>query len=205
MNPRALRVALLLTLPAFAIHLFSALAPAALYLRADLQHGQLWRLWSGHWVHFSTSHLFWNVLVFLPVIYQLEKLRPGLAVKTTVLAAPLISLGLLAFAPAMHTYGGLSALNFALGTALALVIAQHAPRLRLAALATLALLVAKTAYEFCADATVFVSFAHTAVRPSALSHALGLLSGAALALLFPAKTSAGTSAPPQTRLASPNE
>lgn len=115
---KAFRVNLLLfALPA----LLAGLAPAVFaYDRTAILHGEWWRLWTGHWVHFSFSHLAWDLVVVLVAGTWLEWLSPGLLGRFALLGAPIISLGLLALAPAMHTYGGLSALATGLVVLLAL-------------------------------------------------------------------------------------
>src|SRR4051812_25687175 len=55
---RAKAFAALLIFPlAFAIHLAPGFKAWLIYDRAAILHGELWRLWTGHLVHFSNSHL----------------------------------------------------------------------------------------------------------------------------------------------------
>ena len=67
--------ALLLVLPlAFAIHLAPGFFRAWLvYDRTALVHGELWRLWTGHLVHFSNSHLLLDTFVSAIVLLSLSR------------------------------------------------------------------------------------------------------------------------------------
>jgi rhomboid family GlyGly-CTERM serine protease len=73
--------------------------------------GQLWRLWSGHWVHLDAHHATINLvaLVLLAVIAaRMRQLRPLLW--ASLLMMPLIGIGLLGFVPTLQWYAGLSGL-----------------------------------------------------------------------------------------------
>ena len=83
---------------------FEALA----YDRGKILNGQLWRIVTSHWVHFSASHLFWNLVVLVPAGAWLEQ-RNAHAVGWTLLLSPFaIGLSLLAFLPTLGTYAGIS-------------------------------------------------------------------------------------------------
>jgi rhomboid family GlyGly-CTERM serine protease len=119
-------IALAFSAGAVALHFFAGWREAAFYLRAEVFGGEVWRLWTGHLVHFSGSHLFWNLAVFVPSAMWLERLdRRGGRVFLLV-ASPLISLLLLAFDPSLLRYGGLSGL--ATGTLVLLALLQLARR-----------------------------------------------------------------------------
>jgi hypothetical protein len=72
-------------------------------------HGQPWRLWTGHIVHFGPSHFFPDALAMIPPLlllapkHRLRTIVWGLAI------APLISLAILAAVPGVE-YRGSSAL-----------------------------------------------------------------------------------------------
>lgn len=154
----------------------AGLAPAAcLYDRAAILHGEWWRLWTGHWVHFSASHLAWNLVVLLVAGIWLERLRPGLLARYVLVAAPLLSLGLLVFAPDMAVYGGLSGL--ATGVVVLLALAQLGTQRaeRTWWFAVLALTAGKIAVDAFAPAPLFSRFDSDTVQVSALAHALGAL------------------------------
>jgi rhomboid family GlyGly-CTERM serine protease len=170
---KALRATLLLfALPAVLL----GLAPAAsLYDRAAILHGEWWRLWTGHWMHFSASHLAWNLVVLIGAGTWLERLRPGLAARYALIGAPLLSLGLLVFAPTMHTYGGLSGLATGILVLLALVHLAARPSERGWWLAVLALTAGKVGFDAFSPAPLLSRFDSAEVQVSALAHMLGAL------------------------------
>jgi membrane associated rhomboid family serine protease len=79
--------------------------------RAAILHGELWRLLSGHLVHYSVSHAGADALVLLAMGLVAE---PAVGSRRFAImlggGAALVSLGLLALAPALHEYRGASAL-----------------------------------------------------------------------------------------------
>ena len=48
---------------ALAVYLLPGVGEALVYDRSAILTGELWRLVTGHWVHFSASHLFYDVTV----------------------------------------------------------------------------------------------------------------------------------------------
>lgn len=169
----------LYTLPALLVALLPAASAALLYDRTAVQHGEWWRLWTGHWVHFSASHLGWNLVVLLAVGTWLENLRPGLLFRFTLLAAPLISLAFVALAPDMRQYGGLSGLATGVVTLLALVQLRCNRGDRVRWLAVLLLVTTKIVLETCRDQALFSNLS-AGIHQSTLAHA----TGASLALAF---------------------
>lgn len=114
------------TLLALAVHLLPPWKAGLFYLRESLFAGELWRLWTGHAVHFSSSHLWWNLAVFVPSAAWLERLDPRGGRVFLLVAAPALSLFLLAFDPLLLRYGGLSGL--ATGTLVLLATLQLSRR-----------------------------------------------------------------------------
>ena len=98
-----------------------ALARAFIYRRADLVAGQIWRLWTGHLVHYNPGHLLWDLTVFLPAGAWLEAILPGLARRFYLFAPPAVSIALFVFEPALGRYAGLSGIATGLLVLLALV------------------------------------------------------------------------------------
>ena len=86
--------------------------PEALeFQRQSILSGQVWRFWTGHWVHAYTAHFFLNCAValllyfaFFTTIRSLELLVTG------VLFSSLISGSLLLLMPELDWYNGLSGL-----------------------------------------------------------------------------------------------
>lgn len=145
----------------------------ALLLRPDaLAHGELWRLWSGHWVHFSASHLAWNLAVLLIVGWRLEALQPGLLLRSTLLAAPVISATTMLVEPSMEAYGGLS------GVAAGLVMLLGIQLIRTRAdrplgLVFLAVLGVKILTDALVPLPLFARFDTASVHPSSTAHVAG--------------------------------
>lgn len=91
-----------------------------IYDRAAIAHGEWWRLWTGHWVHFGWPHFVVDTGLFLIMGWTLERAHRCFAL-TALVAMPLfVSLALWWFDPGMERYGGLSALNLGLLLFLAL-------------------------------------------------------------------------------------
>jgi rhomboid family GlyGly-CTERM serine protease len=79
--------------------------------RSAIRAGQLWRLWSGHLVHYSAPHALGDALVLLAAGLSVERaLGPRRWLLVLLLSMPLISVGLLLAAPALTHYRGASAI-----------------------------------------------------------------------------------------------
>jgi membrane associated rhomboid family serine protease len=124
--------------------LLLALLPASLIEqlsgspRAILQ-GELWRLWSGHVVHFSARHALIDSATLLSIGAIAEGIFGSRRVALSLLAgAPLISIATLLAAPALFDYRGASCLAVMLASAIGLSWWRSRPASR-AVLATLAL------------------------------------------------------------------
>lgn len=97
------------------------LTDALIYERTDILAGQAWRLWTGHLVHYTASHLLWDLVVFLAAGLWLEWIRPRLTRWFYLLAPPAISAALWWGDPALEHYAGLSGLATGVLVLLALV------------------------------------------------------------------------------------
>ena len=87
------------------------LASSLAWERGAILHGEIWRLWSGHLVHYSLSHAAADALAFCAVGMLAEPLvGPRRFLLALLAGAAAISLGLLAFAPALDAYRGASGL-----------------------------------------------------------------------------------------------
>ena len=173
-------VLLLAVWPAILLWLTPATRGALLYDRTAILRGEWWRLWTGHWVHFSFSHLAWNLAVLLAAGTWLEHLRPGWLLRYILIGSPLISLGLLVGELTMHTYGGLSGLATGTITLLALTQLAQTGTARVWWAGMLALIVAKCAFDASHTQALFAQFDSPDIRPSTLAH----IAGAGTALVF---------------------
>jgi rhomboid family GlyGly-CTERM serine protease len=178
---RALHVPLLLfVLPVSLISALDPLAGALVLTTTGIDAGEVWRLWTGHWVHFSGSHLGWNLGVMVLAGVGLESRRPGSLWRYTVIVAPLISVNLLVGQPAMNRFGGLSGLATGVVVLLGLALMENPGRDRRLGLGLLLLVAVKLGHDFLEPAALLSRFATTGIRPLALTH----LVGAGLALVF---------------------
>jgi rhomboid family GlyGly-CTERM serine protease len=98
-----------------------AAAEILIYDRAEIFTGQVWRMWTGHLVHFNSSHLLWDLAVFLPAGVWLEQTNPGPTRWFYFLTPPAISALLIAGEPTLAYYAGLSGLATGVLVLLALV------------------------------------------------------------------------------------
>jgi rhomboid family GlyGly-CTERM serine protease len=150
----------------------------AVYDRGEILRGQAWRLLTGHFVHFSASHLAWNLLAAAVVGAWIE--CSGFPRAGWLLAAAPLGIGaaLLVMDPGLERYGGLSgaataAAAFACASEWRL---ESGPR-RFLWIAALTLVGAKVAWEFVQGGSVFTRFGETGVRNTPLAHAAGLAIG----------------------------
>ena len=157
-----------------------------IYDREAILAGELWRLFTGHWVHFSAAHLGCNLAVLAVAGLILET---GTAVRTTrlLLVAPwFISVGLLLCEPQLRCYGGLSGLATAAVVALALdafARRRQDPRAGWTAALLLLLFGLKTVFEWHTHRSLFALDADAAYTVVPLSHLLGGLAALMLQLL----------------------
>jgi len=116
------------------------------YRRSEIQAGEWWRIFSGHLVHLSWSHLAMNLLGLWLICQLFPGRRP--ATIHCLYRLPLLavgtSLGLLFWSPEISWYRGLSGLLHGL---LVLVLLQHRQRQPRVDTLLLSLLAAKLAWE----------------------------------------------------------
>jgi rhomboid family GlyGly-CTERM serine protease len=85
------------------------------YQRSAIVDGELWRLLTGHLVHYSARHLVFNLLAFavLAILTENQLGHAGFA-RLCVAIAAFIGVGLLLFVPGMEFYAGISGINYGL-------------------------------------------------------------------------------------------
>ncbi len=167
--------------------------------RKALADGQLWRLATGHWTHWSTEHLGWSLLVFalLGMFWERSGKRRRFIV-CTVSSAVLISLAVWYLMPDMTSYRGLSGIDCALVTAVAAESLRHCMKtgqrgLGWALTAVIAGYFLKVFYESTTGSTVFVSAEGATFSAVPLAHLVGGLYGLALGLIPPLRSGTGPS------------
>lgn len=157
---------------------------AGLECRRDaVLSGELWRLATGHWTHFSLDHLLWDLLGFVALAVVCERFSRRRLLAGIIIAALLTAGTTIACIPGLSVYRGLSGIDSALLGLMAVLFMregiQTGDRRRVAAVAGLCLLfLGKITYEQVVGASLFVSEYGTPVVPVPLAHAAGALAGA---------------------------
>jgi rhomboid family GlyGly-CTERM serine protease len=104
---------ILVSLVALLFQCVPAWRPVLLYDHAAIAHGQWWRLWTGHLVHFGWPHFMADGGLFLILGFMLR--TQGRLFPLVLLVLPaVISAAVYFFDPGMARYGGLSAVDLAL-------------------------------------------------------------------------------------------
>lgn len=153
-------------------------AGAALELRLPLGT-DLWRVFTGHFVHFSPSHLLLDLAVWVPLSLRLESEGASRWWRLVLLAAVVVSAGVAWAETDLGRYRGLSGLDCALlGFWLVRLGAGGGAR-RVLASAIGLLVLAKAGLEALGGASLFAKGDFVSV-PSA--HVMGLAAGLVLAL-----------------------
>lgn len=176
-------VSLLLGAAALAIYFLPDISQHLQYDTTAIAAGQVWRIVTCHFTHWSFDHLAWDAgaLVALGLLCEVPYRRAFVACMT--LSAVLVPLAVWTFLPAMSTYRGLSGIDSALFVLLAVSILGEsiAERRRMWAAGSGLVLVAfagKIAFECLSGATLFVDSVATSMIPVPLAHLVGGLIGA---------------------------
>jgi rhomboid family GlyGly-CTERM serine protease len=152
-----------------------ALKPSAI---AD---GELWRLWTGHFVHFGGPHLRGDLLAFLVWAAWLEHGARSLLFRLLLIGTPLLSLLLLIGCPTLGEYRGLSGLDCSLVGALIWLRGLQSERLRGVGMLCLTAFVAKCGYELLVGRAILAPDLGEGVRLLPLAHVMGAAVGVLLA------------------------
>ena len=102
-----------------------AIRPALVYNRAAIAQGQLWRIWTGHIVHFGWPHGLADGSLFVVIGWALERSQRSFGHWSLLLLPAVVSISLFWFDPGMNIYGGLSGVNVGLLVFLACRGWQH--------------------------------------------------------------------------------
>jgi rhomboid family GlyGly-CTERM serine protease len=157
------------------------------YDRDAIAHGELWRLVTSHFVHWSGNHLFWDALAFGVLGWFCERNSVGSFVRCVGVSALLIPLVLWFALPQMATYRGLSGIDSALFALLATRVAGQAAVdknwLNLSVVSVVGVgFAAKVGFEVLYGTTLFVDSATAGLIPVPLAHVVGGLAGFASGL-----------------------
>lgn len=155
-----------------------AIGDAFVYDRAAILSGQVWRLWTGHVVHFTLAHLLWNLALLLFVGCWLERLAPFGTRGFYGVAPVFISGVLLLLEPSLVRYAGLSGLGAGITVLLAARQLRSPIESRWVWTAVLGLVFLKVAVEWWSGVPLLA----TGIRGVPLAHGAGVI-GAGFALL----------------------
>jgi rhomboid family GlyGly-CTERM serine protease len=184
--PRGL-VTLFLAVVAITALVVPGLGDSLALRRVAVEHGAWWQLFTGHLAHFGTEHLLWDVAAFGVLGFLAENRSLHATLATLAGSALFISLATLFFAPGISEYRGLSGIDSALFTLVAVSMCADFYRTRAWASFTLITLfltafVAKVGFEFTTGHTLFVQHMGSDVRPVALAHVVGGVWGCVVAI-----------------------
>lgn len=177
---------LLLALPALLFYL-PDWAARLQFDRGAAAHGEVWRLVTCHWTHWSPDHLLWDLAAFVLLAAICESWGPQgrkallAAVAASALAIPVV---LWIAVPAMERYRGLSGIDSALFVLAAVLVFRgeiepigRIGRIgRMAAVLAIAGFLGKAAWESATGTTLFTDSAGSFV-PAPLAHLVGGVCG----------------------------
>ena len=169
------RITCLVLGAAIAVALIPKAQTCLIYDRAAILSGQFWRLFTGHWVHFSTAHLVGDGLAIGIVGWIIESKRLPHFGWLCLTAPWFISAALLCFEPQLHYYGGLSAMAVCLIVYACLSGLQERGAWRWMCLAALVVLAAKLIMELATGRMLLASAVDPSITVCTPAHLAGML------------------------------
>jgi rhomboid family GlyGly-CTERM serine protease len=163
--------------------LFPAVAAVLVYDRLAILGGEIWRLATGHLVHFSAAHFVSDALALGLLGAWVEWRGPRVCALIYVALALVIGLGLLVIEPDMRYFGGLSGMAYGLAAYLLICGACREGQLRMLWVVVFLMFISRVAAEQYFREALFVAHQADPFIPVPLSHMLGV-SIAAVVFLF---------------------
>jgi rhomboid family GlyGly-CTERM serine protease len=148
--------------------------------RGAFLHGEWWRAFTAHLVHFSPGHLWLNVAVFFGASGVIEMQSRRLLLALFASASVAISVAVLVFASEFQFYGGLSGVATAMLFLMALHCAGEKGGLRVCGLLVIAAALAKLVFEGLNPQPLFARFDSSLIRSAPISHAAGIIAAVAI-------------------------
>lgn len=143
-RPAVLGVTIVMVLMMASLH-WAGLGEALAFQRESITQGQWWRLYTGHFTHFTTYHLVMNCAGVMVISYLfLWRLSLAALLLHWILVPLMVGLFLYFFSSGLDEYRGFSGVFYSL-LMTGLIISRHADALL--AWGGMLLLVGKTAYE----------------------------------------------------------
>ncbi len=201
-------ISLLLGGLAACLFFIPAAADILQYDPAAISGGEIWRVVTGHWTHWSLDHLFWDALAFV-VLGALCELSDRRAFLTCLaFSAAFIPLSIGVLMPEVDAYRGLSGIDSALFVLAAVILLREnrgARRWGWVAGVGVVLcgFAAKIVFEYATGQTIFVDSTAADMVPIPLAHVIGGIVGAGVGVLSAwAETRQSVSVPDKGRLPS---
>ncbi|MCI0411064.1 MAG: rhombosortase [Acidobacteria bacterium] len=174
-------VTLLMAAGALVAYVLPGLASRMVYDRTAILSGEVWRLLTGSWVHFSPSHLLYDLLALGLAGWIIERRGYSSFGLLSLLSALGTGTVLLAARPEVQFYGGLSGVATGAIVYLALRGLKEPRPWRWICIAALLLTVGKVLLESMTGQLTFAAAGSIPFVPLPLSHVVG---GLTAALLF---------------------
>ncbi len=150
-------------------------ASVLIYDRSALISGEFWRFFTCHFVHFSNTHLAYNLFAFGIAVYIIEKKRYADFYLLYLCSAFAISVSLFILKPAMALYGGLSGIACGSLYYCALMGVKETPAWQRISFLTLIFIPLKIAVEFYNSASILPYGEHQSFISMPASHIIGCL------------------------------
>ena len=181
---------------------FPSLAARLQYDRGAIAAGEVWRLVSGHWAHYSLDHFAWDFLAFNFLGLACERISRVRFLICVSASALVISLTVWLWLPDMSAYRGLSGVDSALFALLIAELWSEGRRSREPAqvaitMACLGAFLSKIAFEVITGRTVFVNSQEAGIVGVPLAHVIGAAMGLFVGLAL-RDASAGPNIPATT-------
>lgn len=180
LDPPSHRITVLLIAAVLMISTSATLRDALVYDRDAILSGQLWRILTGHLVHFSRGHLISDLAGFVGAVWMIKMRRYPSCGTMYIVTASVTGLLCLQFLPDMIRYGGLSAIGISAITYLCLCSLKEDRPPKWIFWSILVLTAIKIFAEIVTGRGVFISAQDTAIVPVPLVH----IAGAAVASLY---------------------
>jgi rhomboid family GlyGly-CTERM serine protease len=159
---------------------FDGAADLLVYDRKGLAAGELWRLLTGHLVHFSAAHLVNNLLVVVPAVWLVETRYRKDTGPLLLAAASAVGIAVFVGATEIQQFGGASGISLAVLTYACMRGLHENRRWRMVCGILLAVVCAKLTAEFFWSWGLLDWQANGNFVPVPLSHLVGTATGAAL-------------------------
>lgn len=151
------------------------LSSALIFDRDAIIKGEFWRILTGHFVHFSPSHIAYDIFSFGIAGCLIEKSRYPCFSWLILWLALSISMSLLLLEPDMRYYGGLSGISFGALYYCALMGMKESSPWRTICFLMLAILPIKIAFEIFSGSSILPYGERQSFVPMQTSHIVGCL------------------------------